>query len=589
VAAPFSRVDANQLGIDGQRKHMTKDLGDGKPASARSLIMQAQSLGDLLRREFGVPFLIFNRDTGDCLVGEPALTALTHIRDRTLTTGGGGDVDVRLASDGRFHLFLRVLVDRESALIAEGQIAFQSREGQLDEPTIRLQQRMFYRWLSAVRDRLLLEGQLRRARRSERDRVLQNSTTWEALRTLNSVAGRLRARTGHSNNHEQILQSAFGFSNAQSLYWIPSRSDSPVLAEGTSLIKDGEARQLAHALGKCPELRAPAPLFFNRVQLTSWGWRFPQVRNLIAFMVTDHGPLGWLVAMNKHSHILFRRSDAALLLPFVALLELHLRWSQRNKDLKALLVGLTQSLANALDAKDAYTFGHSERVARIAVELGKEMGLQGEELGQIYLAGLLHDVGKIGVKDTILQKRGSLTLEEQEQVREHVMIGYWILAELRPIRNLLPGVLHHHERVDGTGYPAGLAHDQIPLLARILAVADAYDAMSHQRPYRESLPYHRVEETLIAGAGSQWDKAIVDAFLRCRQRIEAVSQRPIKSAVRRAVESSLTDSKNSPFTGPHRKNGLLDPVARAFKSFSEMHHGEESSDGSEESEQERDA
>ena len=150
-------------------------------------------------------------------------------------------------------------------------------------------------------------------------------------------------------------------------------------------------------------------------------------------------------------------------------------------------------------------------------------------------------------------------------------IGYWILAELRPIRNLLPGVLHHHERVDGTGYPAGLAHDQIPLLARILAVADAYDAMSHQRPYRESLPYHRVEETLVAGAGTQWDKAIVDAFLRSRQRIEAVSQRPIKSAVRKAVESSLTDSKNSPFTGPHRRKRLLDPVARAFNSFSEMH------------------
>ena len=550
--------------------------------------MQAQSLGDLLRREFGVPFLIFNRDTGDCLVGEPAPTTITHFRDLTLTTDGGGEVDVRCANDGTFHLFLRVLVGRESALIAEGQIAFQSKEGQFEEATIHLQQRMLHRWLSAVRDRLLLEGQLRRARRSERDRVVQNSTTWEALHTLNSVAGRLRARTGHSNNHEQILEAAFGFANAQALYWIPARVESPVLVKGACLIKDGEARQMAHALGRCPELRAPVPLFFNRVQLTSWGWRFPQVRNLVAFLVADRGPIGWLVVMNKQNHILFRRSDAGLLFPFVAMLELHLRWSQRNKDLKALLVGLTQSLANALDVKDAYTFGHSERVARIAVELGKELGLRGEELGQVYLAGLLHDVGKIGVKDTILQKRGSLTPEEQAQVRQHVMFGYSILAELRPIRNLLPGVLHHHERVDGTGYPAGLAHDQIPLLARILAVADAYDAMSHQRPYRESLPYHRVEAILIAGAGSQWDKEIVDAFLRCRQRIEAVSQRPIKSALRKAVESSLADSNNSPFTGPHRREGLLGPVARAFKSFSEMHHAEESGDGSVGSEEARD-
>ncbi len=226
---------------------------------------------------------------------------------------------------------------------------------------------------------------------------------------------------------------------------------------------------------------------------------------------------------------------------------------------------MTQTLANALDAKDAYTFGHSERVARVALELGKEMGLQGEELGQVYLAGLLHDVGKIGVKDTILQKRGSLTQEEQDQVRQHVMIGYWILAELKPIRHLLPGVLHHHERYDGTGYPAGLARDKIPLLVRILAVADSYDAMSHQRPDRESLPYHRVEETLIAGAGTQWDKDIVDAFLRCKQRIQAISRRPISSALRQAIEATLAMNNSTPFPGPHRKKSRGSAAPRTGK------------------------
>jgi HD-GYP domain-containing protein (c-di-GMP phosphodiesterase class II) len=287
----------------------------------------------------------------------------------------------------------------------------------------------------------------------------------------------------------------------------------------------------------------------------------------LAFLVTDQGPVGWFIALNKGGRKLFRRSDAALLLPFVALLELHLRWWQRNKDLKHLLVGLTQSLANALDAKDAYTYGHSERVARIAVELGKEMGLRGEELGQIYLAGLLHDVGKIGVKDTILQKRGALTAEEQEHVRQHVMIGYWILAELRPIRHLLPGVLHHHERFDGTGYPAGLSSDSIPLLARILAVADAYDAMSHQRPYRESLPYHRVEETLMDGAGKQWDGDVVDAFLRCKQRIRDISQRPISSALRHAIETTLTTYNNAPLNGPHRKKSRIAASGKTSQSM----------------------
>ena len=171
---------------------MSNDLGDGKLASTRSLTMQRTSLGDVLRREFGVPFLIFNRDTGDCLVGEPDLISLVHFRGWTQTNVAEGDVDVRFSSDGKFQLSLRVLADRETALIAQGQVVFQGAGAPLEDASIHVQERIFHRWLSAVRDRLLLEGQLRRARRSERDRMLQNSTTWEALRTLNSVAGRLR-------------------------------------------------------------------------------------------------------------------------------------------------------------------------------------------------------------------------------------------------------------------------------------------------------------------------------------------------------------------------------------------------------------
>ena len=190
--------------------------------------------------------------------------------------------------------------------------------------------------------------------------------------------------------------------------------------------------------------------------------------------------------------------------------------------------------------------------------------MRGEELGQIYLAGLLHDVGKIGVQDTILQKRGALTPEEQEQVRQHVMIGYWILAELRPIRHLLPAVLHHHDHYDGSGYPAGLSRDKIPLLARVLAVADAYDAMSHQRPYRESLPYHRVEATLIAGAGTQWDKEVVDAFLRCQQRIPSHQSAADRSCLaarpsRRRSPSTALQPWPVPIPKPARGSPLPEP------------------------------
>jgi HD-GYP domain-containing protein (c-di-GMP phosphodiesterase class II) len=232
----------------------------------------------------------------------------------------------------------------------------------------------------------------------------------------------------------------------------------------------------------------------------------------------------------------------------VALLGLHARSSQRYQDLKDLLVGLTRSLTAALDAKDSYTYGHSERVARIAVELGRELGLQEDELGDIYLTGLLHDVGKIGIRDAVLTKRGPLTPEEFEHVKQHVTIGYAILSDLRPIRNLLPGVLYHHERVDGSGYPDGLAGDAIPLLARILAVADAYDAMSTTRPYREAIPCRKVEEILVQGAGSQWDRQVVEAFLRCRLKIHAIRQRGVGDSLREAIDGALRkDGSSNPW------------------------------------------
>src|SRR5262249_8278441 len=154
-----------------------------------------------------------------------------------------------------------------------------------------------------------------------------------------------------------------------------------------------------------------------------------------------------------------------LLLPFLALVKMQGTASKRFLEIKELLVGLTRSLTSAIDAKDQYTYGHSERVARIALELGRTMGIEGDDLSDIYLAGLLHDVGKIGVSDSILKKSSPLTPEEFEHVKKHVTIGYTILQDLKPIKNLLSGVLYHHEAWDGSGYPQKLKNTDIPLMA----------------------------------------------------------------------------------------------------------------------------
>ena len=235
----------------------------------------------------------------------------------------------------------------------------------------------------------------------------------------------------------------------------------------------------------------------------------------------------------------FGRSDAALIMPFASLLGLHVRASVHYRYIKDLLVGLTRSLTAAIDAKDAYTFGHSERVARAAVELGRALGLGEDELSDIHLAGLLHDIGKIGIRDDVLTKRGPLTPDEFEHIQQHVVIGHRILADLHAIGHLLPGVLYHHERFDGGGYPEGLKGDAIPMLARILAVADSFDAMNTTRPYRDAMPPGRVNEILRQGAGIQWDPMVIDAYLRCRDRIAAIRQRGLGESLRDVLDGAL--------------------------------------------------
>ncbi|MCL4309425.1 MAG: HD domain-containing protein [Actinomycetota bacterium] len=178
------------------------------------------------------------------------------------------------------------------------------------------------------------------------------------------------------------------------------------------------------------------------------------------------------------------------------------------------------SLATAVEAKDAYTAGHAEKLSAIAVAVGRELGLEDEELDSLHRGAILHDVGKIGVDDSILQKRGSLTDEEWERMRRHPDIGAQILKPVPQLKNAALIVRHHHERFDGHGYPSGLAGEEIPVGARILAVADAFSAMVDQRVYKEPVSRRAALEELITCAGSQFDPRVVEAFIRLLERGE---------------------------------------------------------------------
>jgi len=207
---------------------------------------------------------------------------------------------------------------------------------------------------------------------------------------------------------------------------------------------------------------------------------------------------------------------------------------------KELLNGLVHSLNAVLDAKDAYTAGHSERVARIAVVIGKKMGLSPAIVNDLFLAGLIHDLGKIGVRDEVLWKAGRLSVAEYDEIKQHPVIGERIVAAIEPFRRLCPAVRHHHERFDGTGYPDGLAGESIPLLGRLLGLADALDAMMSPRRYRPARSPLEIDAVIAAESGKQFDPATVAAFVAVRERIyPPIYQKGIGDSAYHAIESMV--------------------------------------------------
>ena len=183
------------------------------------------------------------------------------------------------------------------------------------------------------------------------------------------------------------------------------------------------------------------------------------------------------------------------------------------EDLEELNWSTIQTLARTIDAKSPWTAGHSERVSQMSVAIARVMGLSEVELERLYRGGLLHDIGKIGVPATIIDKKGRLTDEEYAVMKSHVSVGARILEPLAPLEDVIPIVLYHHERWDGMGYEAGLAGTDIPRLARILCVADTYDAMRSDRPYRAGMGAEETLEEIARCAGTQFDPEAAEAFV----------------------------------------------------------------------------
>jgi putative nucleotidyltransferase with HDIG domain len=222
------------------------------------------------------------------------------------------------------------------------------------------------------------------------------------------------------------------------------------------------------------------------------------------------------------------------------------RAAEENRE---LFLGTIRAMAQAIDAKDPYTRGHSVRVNRYSVVLARQLGMSDEQIADIYVASLLHDVGKIGIHDNILQKPGQLTPDEFEVMKTHTVKGAQILGPIKQMQRIIPGLRSHHERWEGGGYPDQLRGAEIPFMARLIAVADAFDAMTTHRPYQKAMSFQQAAQRLNDLCGVAFDARIVDAFNRAYQQGLIVPEPQSSPALRAVPPARGAEAKHSATRG----------------------------------------
>lgn len=256
--------------------------------------------------------------------------------------------------------------------------------------------------------------------------------------------------------------------------------------------------------------------FSDRTKIYPAGERIKGMSpQMLVHPITQNGePFGFIIAAGKMGDDPQVSTNETKMLDAVAgILGAFLENIALYEEQQRTFVGTVKAMSSAIDAKDRYTQGHSERVAMISARIAQQYGMSEEEVERIRISGLVHDVGKIGVPEAVLCKPGRLTDDEFELIKLHPTIGYEILNDIPSLSDILPGVLHHHEKWDGTGYPDGLSGENIPLMARIMTIADTFDAMSSNRAYRSGMPREKVLAEIQRCAGTQFDPELVPHFL----------------------------------------------------------------------------
>lgn len=364
----------------------------------------------------------------------------------------------------------------------------------------------------------------------------QVSEDFEELTFLRSMAEHLTLEDSNHGLHkltDYTLSLLGQIVGVEHLFFLDNRTGQPQLKAEWSDVgherKSFDNWQLEALTQELSIAMDDRPLVRNGIQPEDLGFGIHGVKELAVVPVsTNFAQIGWLLAINRSgrqtamsAEIAWKLSqyelgtrEASLLTTAAAMLASHANNIALLEERENLLVSVVRSLVSAVDSRDPYTCGHSERVALYARRLAQEIGLGEDACEKVYLTGLLHDLGKIGISDSVLKKCGPLTEEEFNEIKRHPDLGWAILRDLEQFDYVLPGVLHHHERYDGKGYPDNLRGEETPLEGRLLAVVDSFDAMTSDRPYRAGMPIEKALQILGDGAGTQWDATLIDAFLR---------------------------------------------------------------------------
>lgn len=342
------------------------------------------------------------------------------------------------------------------------------------------------------------------------------ATAYEELSLLYRISGSMRVTQKPGEFLQKVcdgMASVMGVSTVVALIYAhpPSIESDLFIVRGEPGLAQDELRHLAEAY-VAPQLLGTSGYLNNNFAAEytdTWG---NEVQSVMAVPVGSDEHMGVLLGLNKLRDG-FSSVDMKLLGSIADQVTAFLTNNRLYTELRDLLMGVLHALTATIDAKDPYTCGHSQRVAIISRRLAEAFGLPPQRVEQIYLSGLLHDIGKIGVPDEVLCKPGRLTDDEYEMMKRHPGAGGKILGGIRQMEPIVVGILTHHERPDGRGYPRGLKADEIPIEGAIIGLADAFDAMTSQRTYRAQLSVDEAVAELRRNSGTQFDPKLVEKFI----------------------------------------------------------------------------